>query len=363
MRFSPSLAVRITLLRLTLVVLFGFTGAAQLAPDTAWAATPAEEAEALVRQGNQLRSAGDDQSALPLFEKAVAVHPSPRTWAQLGLVEKALGRWAEADRHLTDALRGGNQDPWIQKNLAVLEKTLAEVKRQVARIEITGEPVGADVLVNGRLVGKVPLPQPVRVNAGTVDIELRAPGYKPTLRTVAVVGLQYQPVVIRLEREGTSDSAAPPPAGMGPLSLGSDAGGAAQPWRPWAIGGALAGSAVGIGVGVLGALQHDQKVTDFNKRPCAEALDGAIVNKTTGMKDQTCANLHASYKNAKTMAIVGFTAGAALGVTALILYLTTPDSGGGSSETAMATPAVRRGTGAGRLRLHDPVLSGFRCAG
>ena len=82
------------------------------------------------------------------------------------LVEKALGRWAEADRHLTDALKGG-QDPWIHKNLTVLEKTLAEVKRQVARIEITGEPVGADVLVNGRPVGKVPLPHPVRVNAGS----------------------------------------------------------------------------------------------------------------------------------------------------------------------------------------------------
>ena len=343
MRVSPSLAVRTPLLRLTLVVLFGLTGAARVAPNTAWAATPAEEAEALVRQGNQLRSAGDDQSALPLFEKAVQVHPSPRTWAQLGLVEKALGRWAEADRHLTDALKGG-QDPWIQKNLAVLEKTLAEVKRQVARIEITGEPVGADVLVNGRPVGKVPLPQPVRVNAGTVDIELRAPGYKPTLRTVAVVGLQYQPVVIGLEREGTGDSAAAPPAGMSPLSLGTDTGRAPEPWRPWAIGGALAGSAVGIGVGVLGALQHDQKVSDFNKRPCAEASDGTIVNKMTGAPDQNCANLRASYKNAKTMAIVGFTAGAALGVTALILYLTTPDAGGGS-ETAMAAPLCAGGPG------------------
>ena len=127
-------------------------------------------------------------------------------------MEKALGRWAEADRHLTDALKGG-QDPWIQKNVTVLEKTLAEVKRQVARIEITGEPVGAEVLVNGRPVGKVPLPQPVRVNAGTVDIELRAPGYKPTLRTVAVVGLQYQPVVIRLEREGSGGQRCAAPAG------------------------------------------------------------------------------------------------------------------------------------------------------
>jgi hypothetical protein len=161
---------------------------------------------------------------------------------------------------------------------------------------------------------------------------------------VAVVGLQYQPVVIRLEREGSGDSAAPPPAGGGPLSLGADSDRPAQPWRPWAIGGAVAGSAVGIGVGVLGALQHDQKVTDFNKRECAEAANGTIVIKSTGVKDQTCANLHTGYKNAKTMAIVGFTAGAALGVTALILYLTTP--GGGASETAMVnTPACSAGPG------------------
>ena len=86
-------------------------------------------------------------------------------------------------------------------------------------------------------------------------------------------------------------------------------------------------------------MNHDQKVTDFNKRPCAEAPDGSIVNKTTGMKDQTCANLRASYKNAKTMAIVGFTAGAALGVTALVLYLTTPPWRRGR-ETAMATGPV-----------------------
>jgi hypothetical protein len=132
--------------------------------------------------------------------------------------------------------------------------------------------------------------------------------------------------------------------GGGPLSLGADSDRPAQPWRPWAIGGAVAGSAVGIGVGVLGALQHDQKVTDFNKRECAEAANGTIVIKSTGVKDQTCANLHTGYKNAKTMAIVGFTAGAALGVTALILYLTTP--GGGASETAMVnTPACSAGPG------------------
>jgi hypothetical protein len=346
-RIFPSSAVHPTVVfRLIAATLIAAAGAA-FAPGHAWSATPAEQAEALVRQGNQLRSAGDDQSALPIFQKAVDIYPSPRTWAQLGLVEKALGRWADADQHLTDALKGG-QDPWIQKNVRILEQTLAEAKRQVARIEITGEPAGAEVLVNGRPVGKVPLPQPIRVNAGTVDIEMRAAGYRPTLRTVSVTGLQYQPVVIRLEREGAASPGATesPPGAVSPLAIGAGPGaeGAAQPWRPWAIGGTAAGGAIGLGLGILGVVQHDQKVTDFNKRMCQEGPGGTVVLRSTGLKDRTCSSLYADYKNARTLAIVGFAAGAALGATSLILYLTTPSSGSGS-ETALSAPLCTAGPG------------------
>lgn len=297
---------------------------------SALAATPAEEADALIARSNDLRSAGDDQGALPLLQKAVRVHPSPRTFAQLGLVEKALGRWAEADEHLTEALKSF-RDPWIQKNIKVLEPTLAETKRNVGRVEITGEPDGAEVLVNGRSVGKVPLAHPVRVSAGTVDIELRAPGYQRALRTLAVAGMQYQPVVVRLERE-SSARAEPlttvPEAGLRGAS--TDPG--PEPWRRWAVGGALGGSAVGVGLGVLGLFRHNSGVNKFNRLGCFVS-DGKF-NRENSTDLGPCREAKADYENARTLSIVGFSSGAALGIAALVLHLTTPD--GDSSEPRMA---------------------------
>lgn len=326
-----------------LIVVIGLAAVVPPALAQARAATPIEQSEQLIRQGNQLRSVGDDQNALPMFEKAVELNPTPRTWALLGLVEKALGRWSEADRHLTDALKA-QQDPWIQKNVVVLEKTLADAKRQVARIEITGEPAGAEVLVNGRPVGKVPLAQPIRVNAGTVDVELRAPGYKSALRTVAVVGLQYQPVVIRLEpvAQASGDSSSGPLPPLVSPGSGADTAGR-QAWRPWAVGGALASAALGVGIGVYGVSNHERKVAEFNKN-CAVKEGGVIVNEMTGARDPKCNSLHATYTNAKTMAFIGFGAGAALGATALILYLTTPDGGSGA-VASRALPVCTAGPG------------------
>ena len=191
------------------------------------------------------------------------------------------------------------------------------------------------MLVNGRLVGKVPLAQPVRVNAGSVDVELRAPGYKPTLRTVAVAGLQYQPVVIRLERE-----AGPSPEGRlaMPEGIGAkgDAGEAPSGnWRPWAIGGAIGGAAVGVGAGILGLARHNADINEFNRKGCFET-GGMFVREPPNSDLGPCKTLNASAKNATTLSIVGFSAGAALGATALILFLTAPDNPG-ETRTAHAT--------------------------
>ena len=57
------------------------------------AAAGPDDAEALIKQGNDLRRSGDDQGALPLLARAYQAQPGPRTAVQLGLVEEALGRW------------------------------------------------------------------------------------------------------------------------------------------------------------------------------------------------------------------------------------------------------------------------------
>jgi hypothetical protein len=305
------------------------------------AAGPMEEAEELVRRGNQLRHAGDDEGALPIFKKAHEIHESPRTKAQLGLVEWALGRWVDADEHLTEALKAVNSDVWIRANRTVIGDALAVAKRNVARVEITGDPEGAEVLVNGKAVGRVPLPQPVRVIAGSVDIELRAPGYRSGFRTITVAGLQYQSVVIRLDREGDARSpvAGGPTPVQRPGSLSSSAGAydadlaASAPmatWRKAAIGVAIGTAALGGGAGWYLIERHNDQVDRFNRRSCLSTANGAILASTRA-SDKECNSLKSSYQNASTMAIVSFSAAGALAVGALVLYFTDSDGGGRAS--------------------------------
>lgn len=308
------------------------------------AASPSEqEIEALVQRGNELRRSGDDQGALPLLEKAYALAPTPRTAVQLGLVEQALGRWAEADLHLTNGLKA-TKDPWIQRNRSIIEDALGRVKVNVARVEITGEPVGAEVLVGGRPVGKVPLGEPVRVSAGSVDVELRAPGYRSMLRTLTVAGGQYQPVVIRLERvakDGTPLGAAgphPPSAG----ELGATPSGTSG--RVWATRGAWAGAALGLGLGTAFAISHHRQVEDFNDRNCVVTPGGMILRREqrgggeVGVPDSDCVDRAARYDRTRTYEIVAFAVGGAFVATALVLHFT---GRAGETEAPAAGTALR----------------------
>src|SRR5437867_6457532 len=92
-------------------------------PTAARAATDAEQAEALIREGVQLRAHDKAGEALLVFEKAYQVSRTPRTAAQLGLCELELGHFVAADRHLGEALAGA-EHPWVRKNKATLKKSL-----------------------------------------------------------------------------------------------------------------------------------------------------------------------------------------------------------------------------------------------
>jgi tetratricopeptide (TPR) repeat protein len=145
------------------------------------------EADALVQQGVAHRRAGQDQLALESFRRAFALQPSPRTRAQIALAEQALGQWADADRDLRAAL-AANTDDWIQRNRAALEAALNAIASRVATIELTCNTTGARLFVNGHEESAFPLAQPLRVEAGTVAIEIRMDGYRTVRRAIDVEG-------------------------------------------------------------------------------------------------------------------------------------------------------------------------------
>ncbi len=142
----------------------------------AWAATPTTaDVERLIKRGNELRTAGKDQQALPLYEKAYQIAPTPRTAAQLGLCEMALNYWLAAEGHMSEALAG--RGDWIDKNRAAIDGALQQVRKQIGELIVSGTPSGASVNINGRDAGTLPLP-PIRVAVGQTRVEVTATGYR-----------------------------------------------------------------------------------------------------------------------------------------------------------------------------------------
>ncbi len=179
-----------------------------LAFATAAHAADPKQVEDLLQEGIRLRREGSDGRALPLFQKAHELAHTPRTAAQLGLVEYALGYSLDAATHLSQGLAASN-DVWIRSHRAVLEDALAQVRGTIGELAVTGSPDGAEVILNGKSVGRLPLAAPVASGQGPATLELRAPGYLNASSSVSVVGGKLATVHLELARELNLNASAP----------------------------------------------------------------------------------------------------------------------------------------------------------
>jgi hypothetical protein len=331
---------------------FAFVGvvAVVVAQQRAVGAEASGEADRLIRHGIELRKAHDDEGAAREFQKAYDQVHTPRAAGQLGLAEQALGRWEDAERHVGEALHAPG-DAWVVKNRAILDEALGTIQAHLARIEVIGDPEGADVSVNGRVVGKLPLQAPVRVSAGEVEVELHAPGYAAAQRTLAIVGGQYQRLVLHLTREapaaaGDTPSVTKaggdqrPPSGSTSIApLIATAPPAEEPSTvrtvlKWSAAGL---AAVGLVVGVVATIEHGNNVSAFdNHTPRCFDNDGRAVDASNTPVTACQGNLD-SYRSDKTWAIVGFAGAGAFAVTWLILQLT-EGSPAPAAEHALVAP-------------------------
>jgi hypothetical protein len=313
-------------------------------------ASGADLAEDLIKKALELRRRGDDLGAFPLLERARQISPTPRAAAQLGFCAQAIGRWADAEVHLSEALKATN-DPWVKKNRVPIEESLAAAKAHVAVIEISGDPAGGEVLVNGNPVGTLPLDAPVRVAAGEIDLELRARGHQRTTRSLRVEGGQYQKIVLRAQPD--TAAAAPavrPPAAIAPPPQVTAAATTPDPttappqvtvtaqpespvsgwrraakWVSWSLG------AAALGVGVYGTLRNGSLIDDFDAGCAIDPQIGPYAVAGSGRTNAGCASLKSDYESASTMAVIGFVGAGALVATGFVLLLTEP---AGESRTA-----------------------------
>jgi hypothetical protein len=145
-----------------------------LAASTAFArAIAGEDPEQLIRVGNDLRGRGDDQRAEGYFRRAYELARTPRTAVQLGLVELALDKYVDAERHLSEGL--ASDDSWVRAHGKLIETSRDEARRHLLRVRLMGAPEGTTAALgpgNGRPVpedGVLWLPS----GASTIRLERR----------------------------------------------------------------------------------------------------------------------------------------------------------------------------------------------
>ncbi len=326
--------------RLFLFVMLLVASGVAVGPCRALAASAATEADAAIKHGVELRRRGDDLRALEAFQHACALQRSARALAQIGFAEQALGRWRDAEEHLGQALadsqgndqgddqgtdQGYDDNGWIRRNRATIERSRASVAGHLGSLEVLGGPEGAELLVDGLVVGRLPLPRPLRVAVGSIGVEVRASGYLPVSRPVTIAAGELSRETITLQKV----VAAPPQ----PIALASlpaaraaerpeDPGGGWQRPAAWLSGGAAVLFAAAAVVALIARGQD------------AGEVDGALRNgrcfqegdqfRGDGARD--CANAATDRDRAATLALAsaGLAGGFALAST--IFFVTAPRS-------------------------------------
>jgi tetratricopeptide (TPR) repeat protein len=246
-------------------------------------ANPPSSVDALIDEGIRLRRAGDDQQALQRFEAAAAQDAtSARVRAHLAATHQALGEWLEAEGYLRELL-DEKDDAYVQRHRDALEQAWQFVERRIGSLSVRGGPEGAEVRLNGRPFGVLPMTGSVRVATGSYVLEVQKAGYYPARLSLNVSSGDVLREAVQLQPlRASSEPGLPPllPPGA-PASSRDDSFAGSPPWLSWTLTGLAGGAAV---VTSLALVERYRRATEWNGddclRPgltrgdvCAESLD------------------------------------------------------------------------------------------
>jgi hypothetical protein len=151
-----------------------------VAPAPRATAAPGEDPEELIKEGVKLRRKGDDARAEGYFRRAFLLAATPRSAAQLGLVELALREYLDAETHLGLALEG--RDAWVNTNRATIEKSRVETRKHLVRVEVSAAPPETTFSRDGAPATAVAGDGVLWVSAGKPStLKFEAPAHKPAV--------------------------------------------------------------------------------------------------------------------------------------------------------------------------------------
>jgi PEGA domain-containing protein/tetratricopeptide repeat protein len=220
-------------------------GTAQAAPEARATPDAHPGVEELIQRGIALRRAGDDAAALEVFHQAERKSPgSVRIMLHIVTAAQAAGRWLEASAYLRKVSEH-EDDAYYRQYREEIAQVERVINTRVGSFLAVGAPVGAEVRVNGNVIGTLPMERAEPVQSGSYVVEVSLPGYYNDRRTISVTGGV-------LAREAFALNPLPK-APVGATARGAAAGPSSasaaddlarewyeRPWLTWALAGTSA---------------------------------------------------------------------------------------------------------------------------
>jgi hypothetical protein len=296
-----------------------------------------EQAQALHKEGDAHYAKGDFARARAAYLAAWSLSRQPDLAGDLGEVEMRLGLHRDAAEHLAFHLRTSPQDSPPSPQT---KRLFDAARAQVSALDILGDLDGAEILVDGKVVGTAPLEDPVFVEPGTHRVAAQL-GTKLYTREVSAVRGRAVPVALALSAHEAVALPPPPPPSE---SEGDTAGWPPRRmFLPLMIGGAATLVGLGVGIGFTAAangkasdIDGPLRVGDGEPSACHQSSGAACAQLGDAIDD-----LHAF----TAVAAVGYAVGIA-SAAATSAYVFWPRKKDDASSRVSAAPWVVPG-GAG----------------
>ncbi|WP_437914708.1 PEGA domain-containing protein [Sorangium sp. So ce302] len=362
MMTSRSLAVLLTVATLMAApdIAAAQPAAPPAAPGTgpASAADAAKRAEALVDKAKSLYLEGKYQEAEAALLVAWELNPTFDVAYNLGNTEYKLQKHREAAQYLSFALRNWPLLKTVAKLKPRAEQWLAESRAQVGALKVSVTVAGADVLVDGKIVGRAPLEGEVFVDPGEHQVEARHLDYEPASQTVGVAKggtaeakLAITPVKAKPQASAgaTPDGGTSAPgAGAGAPVMGQPPAGPVEPqplpekrsWVPVIALGAASAVGLGVGIGMTVASNSANSEARAQRDQIFAAGGGCLASPSF---TERCSELHDSSERAGLLGDIALGSYIASGVlaTAALTYALWPAPRAERSTALVVLPELR----------------------
>jgi PEGA domain len=160
------------------------------------------EAEALKTQADRAMDALHYDDALLGYRKAYEISKSPALLYNQARAYQALGDYASALDYLE---RFENEaSPALKSHVPDLKGLDDDLRGKVSTLTLTSNAVGAEVVLQDKIIGTTPLPGPIRTTSGHVVLVIHGEKYQEYRRELDLVGGQATTVEATLSPKDVS---------------------------------------------------------------------------------------------------------------------------------------------------------------